>query len=138
MLLSEIMAMGTYVAVVPTPSTMALLRAWADQQHLELDENLHVTLLYSRKVVHVVPKSDEFVATGVAFDKFGDALVLKLQGDSLVKRHDQLIALGGTHDYPDFNPHLTIQAKSTLNPQDVEVPDFGMIFWQEHTEPLDP
>lgn len=137
MLLREIKATGTYAAVIPTESTLALLRAWADSNCIELDPNLHVTTLYSRKIVNVVPCEDEFVATGVGFDKFGDSLVLKLSCPALIARHEQLIGQGGTHDYESFVPHLTLQAKSSLKPEDVPAIDFGLIFHREYTEPLD-
>ena len=135
MLLSEITT-GTYVAVIPTPSTKALLQAWAAEQRIELDQDLHVTILFSRAALNVVPKTNEFVATGVAFDRFGDALVLKLKCDAMEQRHEELIAQGGTHDYPDYVPHLTIQFKSELKVTDVTVPDFGLVFWREYVEPL--
>jgi hypothetical protein len=137
MLLREIIATGTYAAVIPTESTLALLRAWADSNCIELDSDLHVTTLYSRKIVNVVPCPDEFVASGVGFDKFGDSLVLKLSCPALVARHEQLIGQGGTHDYESFAPHLTIQAKSALNPDGVPPIEFGLIFHREYTEPLD-
>ena len=139
MLLKEIVGTGTYVAVLPTDSTFALLRAWADEHSVELDDDLHVTLLYSRKPVHVVPCLDEFVATGDCFDIFGDALVLKLNCPTLKARHEQLIAQGGTHDYPMYNPHLTIQAKfcSGQKIEDLPLPP-GLIFGREYSEPLDP
>ena len=136
MLLSEITATGTYVAVVPTPGTQALLQDWATEHRIELDPDLHVTLLFSRVVLNVVPKTNEFVATGITFDRFGDALVLKLKCDAMERRHKELIAQGGTHDYPDYIPHLTIQSKSELQASDVKVPDFGLIFGCEYTEPL--
>ena len=143
MLLKEIMATGTYVAVLPTDSTLALLRAWADEQRIELDDHLHVTLLYSRKPVHVVPCTDEFVATGVSFDMFGDALVLKLNCPALDARHQELMDQGGTHDFPTFNPHITIQAKSKEHLRsdrkikDIPLPP-GLILNREYSEPLDP
>lgn len=115
MLLREIIATGTYAAVVPTESTLALLRAWADSNCIELDSDLHVTTLYSRKIVNVVPCPDEFVAAGVGFDKFGDSLVLKLSCPALVARHEQLIGQGGTHDYESFAPHLTIRRSRLSN-----------------------
>lgn len=129
---------GTYVAVRPTDSTLALIRAWADQHRIVLDDDLHVTVLYSRKPVNVAPCSDEFVATGIGFDTFGDALVLKLNSDALHARHAQFIAQGGTHDYPSYSPHMTLQAKSNLKPADMPEVPFGFIFGNEYTEPLNP
>lgn len=138
MLLRELKATGTYVAVLPTEATSALLRAWADEHKFELVDDLHVTLLYSRKVVNVVPCHDEFVATGVRLEVLGGDLVLMLDCPALKNRHDQLIAQGGTHDFPDYLIHVTLQKKTSLKPEDVQMPTFGLIFGREYNEPLDP
>lgn len=127
---------GTYAAVLPTPGTLALVQDWADKNKIVLDDNLHVTLLFSRKPLCITCSNDEYVATGVGFSKLGDALVLKLDCPAIVARHDQFIAQGGTHDFPEFIPHMTIQAKSELKPEDVPMMDFGLIFNNEYSEPL--
>jgi len=134
--LKNVESSGTYAAVTPTPGTLALVRDWADKNNIILDDNLHVTLLFSRKPLCITCSKDEYVATGVGFSKLGDALVLKLDCPAIVARHDQFIAQGGTHDFPEFIPHMTIQAKSELEPEDVPAMDFGLIFSNEYSEPL--
>ena len=139
MLLNEIKSIdpsGTYAAVLPMPGTLALIQDWANKNKIVIDDNLHVTLLYSRKPLCITCCKDEFVATGVGFAKLGDALVLKLNCPAISARHEQFIAQGGTHDFPEFIPHMTIQAKSELNPEDVPMMDFGLIFGNEYCEPL--
>lgn len=139
MLLKELKSVessGTYAAVLPTPGTLALIRDWADKNKIVIDDNLHVTLLFSRKPLRITCCKDEFVATGVGFAKLGDALVLKLNCPAIEARHKQFIAQGGTHDFPEFIPHMTIQAKSELKPEDVPMMDFGLIFSNEYSEPL--
>lgn len=136
--LKEPEATGTYVAVLPTPSTVALLRAWADKNKFALVDDLHVTVLYSRKVVNVLPSRDEFVATGDRLEVLGGALVLLLNCPSLQARHAELVAQGGTHDFPDYMCHVTLQKDTKLKPSEVEMPVFGMIFGNEYSEPLNP
>ncbi len=136
--LKETKPTGTYVAVLPTPSTLALVRAWADEHRFDLADDLHVTLLYSRKVVNVVPCLDEFVATGDRLEVLGGDLVLMLNCPALQARHSQLVAQGGTHDFPNYLCHMTLQKKTNLKPSEVEMPTFGLIFGNEYSEPLDP
>jgi hypothetical protein len=141
MLLSELKVAeptGTYAAVIPTDGTLALVQDWAAKNCIVLDDALHVTLLYSRKVVNVELCDSEYVATGVRFDKLGDALVLVLQCQALVDRHEQFMAQGGTHDFDEFILHMTIQTKTDLNPDEVPMMDFGLVFGREYTEPLRP
>ena len=138
MLLRELKSTGTYVAVLPTESTLALLQAWAQEHRFELADDLHVTLLYSRKVVNVVPCPDEFVATGTHLEVLGGDLVLVLDSPALIARHELFMAQGGTHDWPTYTCHMTLQKKTELKPEDVTMPTFGLIFGREYSEPLDP
>lgn len=138
MKLQELCQTGTYVAVRPTPSTLELLQEWAQQNQLELDDDLHVTLLYSRKIVSVYLSKDEFFGAPLSLSPFGNCdIVLKLESKSLSKRHDDLIAQGGTHDYPTYTPHLTLMSKaggSSL--KDLSPIQFGLKFSNEYSEPL--
>lgn len=141
MLLSELKIAeptGTYVAVIPTDGCLALIRDWATKNCIVLDDALHVTLLYSRKVLNVELCDSEYIATGVRFDKLGDALVLVLKCQAMVDRHEQFMAQGGTHDFGEFILHMTIQTTSELRPEEVPMIDFGLVFGREYTEPLRP
>lgn len=129
---------GTYVAVVPTPSTLALLQVWAQEQNLQIVDDLHVTLLYSRAPINVVLCKDEFIATGVHLEVLGGCLVLRLDCPAMIDRHEQFISQGGTHDFPSFNLHMTLQKDTYLNPEDITLPNFGLVFANEYTEELKP
>ena len=136
----DVTAAGTYVALRPTPGTWAMLMQWATQVGLTLEPDLHVTVLYSRKVIPVEPSTDEHHAIPMAFAPLGDsALVVHLAAPSIVRRHEQLIAQGGTHDYDDFLVHMTLVGKtSKLLPKHLPMFDFGLIFGEEYTEELHP
>jgi hypothetical protein len=70
---------GTYVAMVPTEGTVHLLKAWAVQNQVPLANDLHVTLLYSRNALYVKPNTKEISVQPGGFERFGEALVLKLE-----------------------------------------------------------
>jgi len=44
---------GTYVAVVPNESTLALLADWSAKAKITLDPTLHCTLLFSRAPLEI-------------------------------------------------------------------------------------
>lgn len=138
MKLQELYQTGTYVAVRPTSSTLKLLQDWADQNLLQLDPDLHVTVLYSRKIISVYLSPDEFFGAPLSLSALGDCdIVLKLESKSLSKRHDELIAQGGTHDYPTYTPHITLKAKAEgSSMKDLSPIQFGLMFSNEYSEPL--
>lgn len=136
MLLSELKSSGTYVAVLPIQPTDALLTQWAMEQGIGLAPDLHVTLLYSRQVIGVVTNDVEHFAVPIGFDVFDGKLVMKLECQSMVDRHDQFIKLGGTHDHPEFVPHLTLCPALGLMLNEIDLPPFSLVFGQEYTEAL--
>jgi len=99
---------GTYVAMKPVGGTVGLLAQWMQNSglpNLEPVEDLHVTVLYSRKAVRVISRTDEFHADPIGWDLFKNndgsvSLVLLLDSPGLVRRHSDLMALGATYDYP--------------------------------------
>lgn len=135
---------GLYVAVRPDYKTQLLLNDWADKSGIILDDNLHITVLYSHAPVKIYsPPSVEFhIAKFSGWDVFGHRpgesyLVAKVNAPSIVLRHWYYKELGGTHDYPVFNPHMTI---CKYNPEEKTFPmfdiDFDMVFTNEYREPL--
>jgi hypothetical protein len=125
---------GTYVAVVPTSATYAMFARWAEENRIELDDELHVTLLYSRVPIKVYPCTDEYQATFDTLAEQGGKLVAKLNCNALVHRHEQLMNAGGTHDYPSFMLHMTICDAGVKHPAPIT---FGLKFYGEYSEPLD-
>lgn len=136
MKLSELTS-GTYVAVVPLPATLALLKEWARVARVPIDDKLHVTLLFSDVPVKVTLSSVEHVAVPAGFDIYNGCLVVKLDCPSMHARHEEFIAQGGTHDYSHFSPHLTITEKAAgIDVAQLEPIGFSMQFGMEYTEPL--
>ena len=135
MLLQELATGGTYVALLPIEPTTTLLKGWADKCGVVLRDDLHLTVLYSRAPVNVTCKTDEHFATPLAFDIFDGKLVLRLLSRTIEQRHQELRAAGGTHDYPDFNMHITLSDNPPLSK--LPLPNFTLIFGNEYTEPLD-
>lgn len=129
---------GTYVAVVPNESTLALLVDWAANAKVTLDPKLHCTLLFSRTPLEITVLPDEYACTPKGFTNLGDAIVLLLECPALEARHYQFIDQGGTHDFDGYVLHMTLIAKpETIKIQDLPDVNFGLIFGKEYTEDLD-
>lgn len=129
---------GTYVAVVPTLETLERLKDWADVEGFTLDSNLHITVLYSRRGIHVEPQSKTIhVVKPLGFTALdGVDIVLKVEAPTICLRHEVLRQLGGTHDYPSYLPHVTLKAKAGR----IKTPSpitFDLTFTNEYVEPLD-
>lgn len=121
---------GTYVACKYTEESCVALISWATVvgvPNVVHPKDLHSTILYSRapleelhgdvdvdfstwnfavEALVEVPVRPGAVAPGAVPDH--SALALKLKAPELVKLHGDLIALGGTHDFPDYMPHITV------------------------------
>lgn len=86
-------------------------------------EKMHVTVLYSRNKLDAIELDESLVheATGNEILTWKcqdgtDAVVLKMDSDSLSKRHDEWIKRGGTHDYPDYSAHVTLSYNDKIKP----------------------
>jgi hypothetical protein len=96
------------------------LRTWARSQgipNLEPAAELHVTVLFSKTPVDWFALSDGFgfddklvVPEGGPrkVDRLGDAIVLRFASDPLQWSHRRKVELGGSHDFPEYLPHVTI------------------------------
>lgn len=127
---------GTYVAVRPTKDSLAKLKIWATLNNIDLDEDLHVTLLFSRVPVPIIPSIDTHTATPIGMDIYGGCLVVKLAAESLETRHLTFRNQGGTHDYDKINLHLTLQTCTSLRPQDVSPIGFSLELDREYATAL--
>lgn len=127
---------GIYVGVLPYPSTDILLRQWAEVNGLEPLYDYHVTVLYSRRVIHVDdPYIDHHFVTATGLALFGGCLVLTLNAPSLTKRHEDLIAKGASHDFPAYQPHITLGKANVL--PNILLPNFGLVLGSEYSMELD-
>lgn len=91
---------------------------WAKSQGFSsVNDDLHVTVTYSRQPVDWMAMSDEWAGRALDIDggariieQFGNHAVLSFASDSLKWRHDVMISNGASHDFPDYQPHITISS----------------------------
>lgn len=94
---------------------------WARAQGIDGDyvEDLHVTLCCSRVPIDWMKVDSDWNETkdgkymkspGGArmMERFGDKIVLMFSDWRLSYRHGAFIRAGASHDYPDYQPHVTI------------------------------
>lgn len=117
---------------------------WAEAQGLTLDTSeLHVTILYSRSPIDWFSLgfdwsgNDSGLVTIPAggprrLAEFGDVVVLRFGAHSFEWRHQQLIDLGGSHDFPEYKPHVTLPGI----PADAEPYTGKIVFGPEEFAPL--
>lgn len=102
-------------------------------------ESLHATVLFSRNPIDVEPNQTQYFGTSTAIDTFGvgnNIVVLKMNSPSLCQRHDDLIGMGGTHDYPEYQCHVTLTYNND-KPIVCKYRGVDLIFVDEYVEPLD-
>ena len=145
---------GTYVSCDYDPQTTQNLAGWCAANLITdplAPEKYHSTVLYSRKpvekaqeIIDGLGKEIELEAVGFKlFDSKEDptkaALVIELKAPELVALHKKLIAAGGTHDYDDYTPHVTVTytADPTLDLSSLKLPDFKFVIKGFKTKPLD-
>jgi hypothetical protein len=112
--------------------------------------DMHVTVLFSRQAVDPLKMGETWTSEddgGLrikpggprAVEKLGDsAVVLLFVSDSLSWRHRQMVEAGGSHDFDEYQPHVTL----TYDPGEVDLdqikPFAGELrFGPEIFEPLD-
>lgn len=126
-------------------------RKWAAAQGFgDLVDDLHVTILYSRQPLDWMKAGDDWGASSDGkltvnaggarvVERLGSegAVVLLFSSSALSWRHEALVRAGGSHDYPEYQPHVTITyAKPEgLDLRDVEpyrgVLEFGPEIFEE-------
>lgn len=114
-------------------------------------DDMHVTLLYSRTAVDPMKMGEDWSSDADgsmrvkpggprAIERLGeDAVVLLFGSWALASRHADMVRAGGSHDYPEYQPHVTI---SYGLPDGVDIdtlkPFTGELhFGPEMFEPLD-
>lgn len=102
---------------------------WAKSQGFKTiypPEKMHVTVCYSKRPVDwfAVPNTmrEVRIAAGGPRDLHflgpdKDVLVLRFKSDILHRRHEQLMELGASFDWPSYQPHITI----TLQGKDIDI-----------------
>jgi len=101
--------------------------AWAVSQGYERSEivpDLHVTILYSRQAVDWMKMGNDLwgqelkVPAGGPriMEQFGNFEVLTFAHNQLTWRHADMVQNGASHDYPDYQPHISIVKNNLFAP----------------------
>lgn len=113
------MEQGTYAKLVPDNDTKEKIAEILDLLNLHNPaciRDLHVTVVYSKETcpeIYSVVPALPIKAAGAGFDLFNNAdgskcLVLRLDSKAIMDLHDHCRNLGASHEYPAYNPHLTL------------------------------
>ena len=151
---------GTYAAVKYDQSTLKILTEWMKIWNIPdflVEEKLHTTVLYSRAPLHPEDyknlDAQQLKALGWKFapkalDRFSSSsdknspknvLVLKLEAPELVTFHQSLIQAGATHDFPTYEPHITLsyEVPDSFDISKLVLPPVYFIPVKLYFEPLD-
>lgn len=150
MLIREQVRQPTYVAVKPDLESRESLVELAEviglsNSLLVPEDKMHCTVAYSRDPIDdpstIVQTFLPATATGDDFDMFGPekkTLVLKLSSVSLRALHVSLRNLGASHDYPTFEPHVTLCYEVPEGfKMPTKKPKLGLKFTTFEVKPLD-
>lgn len=110
------------------------IAAWAEAQGIgELQDDLHVTVAYSRQAFDWIKAGNANEWSNVGKDELvipeggpraveplgGMSAVILFASAQLCCRHESIIRAGGSHDYPDYTPHISL-TKATVDLSKVE------------------
>ncbi|MGS7841846.1 anti-CBASS protein Acb1 family protein [Stenotrophomonas forensis] len=110
------------------------IAAWAKEQGIgELQDDLHVTVAYSRQAFDWIRAGNANEWSNGGKDELvipeggpraieplgGMSAVILFASAQLCWRHDSIIRAGGSHDYPDYTPHISL-TKATVDLSKVE------------------
>lgn len=125
--LSDAAPRSLYVSRPVLPETVRALQAWAKEQGLpELQDDLHVTVMFSRTAVDWIKmgqdyrdfngKGDgEMVVTAGGprvVEPLGDrTAVLMFASSDLSWRNREMREMGASWDYSDYQPHISLTGK---------------------------
>ena len=108
---------GCYSAVTPDKASRLKLLNLGEQLGFDINpDKLHITVIYSEKPVSDPKvKSGKFAATcrEVGYWTGHDGktyVVAKINSDELHAEHQRLRSLGAEHSFPDYSPHVTLDA----------------------------
>jgi hypothetical protein len=135
---------GTIARTDLNPISAQILYKWCTDRNIECirPENLHCTLLYSSQPVpHLSELHGYEIETDATITEWAilgsSALVLMLDCPVAKKAHEFMLSRGGTHDYKEFLPHLTINYNWN-KPLPTELPNMRLKFNTIHVMGIDP
>ena len=136
---------GTVVMVKMHPESAQRLREWCQAYRVPAidPEHMHCTVLYSRdSVPHLVSMHTNQVrmpAEIQGWKKLGDsALTLLLDCPLSHQFHNQLRKQGGSHDFPEYLSHASVNYDWHTDDVPSACPDFPLEFNRIVVLPIDP
>lgn len=143
--LNEKKTQGTYCSLRVSDEDCKRLYQFCDNlgiPNLEPEKDYHITVLYSKTRVNVNPSQFKLpspitVSRWHVFDNEKRPLVLKIKSKEIDEIHKRLIDMGGTHDYPSFQAHITVAYNYPMKPVPDTVPDFKISFGKFETKPIE-
>lgn len=144
----ESMDPGTFIGVRLSSESRAAITKWLQQNHVDEPtepDDLHVTLIYSRKHIDHKPISYHppivIDPDSYKIELFGDnqnVLVLTFSAPLLERRERALRdRYGVTLDYDEYRPHITLTTHSQVVTGPLEPPPFSITLTHEYVEELD-
>lgn len=144
------MSTGTYVGLRVLPHSAKKLKQYCVDNGIAIttaqwERRLHTTLIYSRinLPTFVADPKKSFSATFDGFDLFDgqnpgeNPLVVRLSSPLLLARHKFIRQeFGATHDYPSYEPHVTLTYNFTGNISELQPIDFNISLGLEYSEDI--
>lgn len=138
-------ASGTIVKAHLTNASADELHNWCQNNKIKdglEPEDYHCTILFSKNPVpHLMEINNIDFHAIVKIKRWkilGDALVLLLEARKFHKLHNRLMDEGGTHDFPNFLPHVSVKYDVESDKLPQNLPDFDLKFDRLSVEPIDP
>ena len=150
--------LGTYAACKYDDQTCEILKAWMTLWSIPKpidSKDFHTTIIYSRQAIvqeHQRNMNDYElkilawrwppVSIGILKSSpksLKRCLVLKLEAPELVNLHDALCRAGATHDFPTYEPHVTLSydVPDDFDWKKIVLPPVYFIPSKIYFEPLD-
>lgn len=142
---------GLYAAFHLTPESAQRLYEFAEQHlpniPLQLADSYHITTVYSRNdIPDYIPATTQ-VGTAVVpigYEYFGrdgedSVIVMRVEHPQLHQSHNSAMEKGGSHDFPNYLPHITLSKKIPGKPLDLKaipLPTWNIELGDEYTETL--
>ena len=108
---------GTYATFIINDASKKLITDWCKDNNISCNDDLHCTIIYSRKPVPSLTKYHDkkinITAKIKSWDLFGenkDHLVLKIKHPDIIKINKTMMNAGATSDYKIYEPHVTINS----------------------------
>ena len=125
---------------------VAAIKRWAAEQGIaNVDDDLHVTVLYSRTPVDPFALGSSWnevltIPEGGprAVQQLGEKVVLRFSSDDIEWRHRSMIERGASHDYPEFLAHVSIADAEGVDIEAVEPYTGELVFGPEIFREIEP